>query len=422
MRRSRAATRCLIVLALVVTVSLLVVTAGAGAAPKRGGAVKAPWTFLIYLDGDNNLDGWGQYTLDLMRQGLAASALGNVRAVVLYDHQGPGGAEKLLVTAAGITKVADVPEPDMSSPDTLADFVAWGIKTYPSDRYVLDVWDHGSGWVYLCSDVTTKAAGTSPTGGVMLVDGLGRGLAAGEAAGGDRVDLVVFEACNMGMLEVSYELRSLCDVVVGTELTQDFEGIPWERTLAALDGRPAQTTMDAGRLMVDGLVWSYAEQNRDAKCIASLSAMDSGRQAAIAGALDELAGALLRDPKHWQGAVSSAAAAAKDQIWGTAVNGINWFADLGKFSREIQKQVDDRQVDAAAAKLTAAVDAGLYTSHSKNLDGKLYGITVNFPPNRSAYDMKNWLGWDYAGLGLDLTADTRWDEFLRAYYVASGQL
>jgi hypothetical protein len=392
--------------------------AGGGRAPAKA----APWTFMVYLDGDNNLDPWGWYTLDLMAQGLAAAGQGNVRIPVLYDHQGDTGAEQGVVTAQGYVKLADVAEPDMSSPDTLARFIAWAVDGWPAQRYVLDLWDHGSGWQYLLSDdVTEDAAPDDPLAGRMSVDGLGRGIAAGEAAAHTRLDMVLFEMCNMGMVEATYELRDLCDVVVGTELTQDYEGIPWERTMAALDAQPGMGTMDLGRLMVDDLVWSYRYQNNDAKAIATLTATDQSRQAALGQACDGLSLTLMSNMKVWQGAVGSAGSVAKNQIWCGGVGGIYWFADLYVFADEVGRQIDDAQVDYWCEQVKAAVADGLCTNTSKNLVGKCYGLTVCFPPNQSAYDLVCWRPFVYHDCGLDFTADTHWDDMLRAYYVASGR-
>jgi hypothetical protein len=379
------------------------------------------WTFMIYLDGDNDLDPWGLYTIDLMVRGLAAGGYGSVAIPVLYDHEGAGGAEQGVVTAQGYVKLADVPEPDMSSGDTLAAFIEWAMKGWPAERYVLDMWDHGSGWHYLCSDSTTRAAGAEPPDDRMLIDELARGIRAGEQAAGRPVDMVLFEACDMAMVEVTYELRGLCDVVVGTELTQDYEGIPWERTMATLDASPGMSTMDLGRAMVDDLVWSYRVQNKDASMIGALSAIDMAGQAELVASLDGLALSLRSNMKVWQGAVSSAASVAKNQMGFGGVSGTGWFVDVYKLADELGRQIDDAQVDYWTERVKAAVSAGLYTAISKNLVGKCYGIDVAFPPSQSAYDLKCWPIYDYDGCGLDFAADTQWDEMLLAYYKPSGK-
>jgi hypothetical protein len=419
---SRAPLAFGLLVTLALTAALFFAAVSPAAATPRAPSQLTPWTFMIYLDGDNDLDPWGQYTIDLMTQGLAAGGHGNVAIPVLYDHYGDGGAEQGIVTAAGFVKLADVPEPDMSSGDTLAAFMEWAMEGWPAERYVLDVWDHGSGWQYLCSDSTTRADGSDdPLHGRMMVDDLAAGIRAGERAAGCPVDVILFEACNMAMVEVSWELRGLCDVMVGTELTQDWQGIPWERTMATLDADPAMSTMDLGKAMVDDLVWSYHVQNKDAKAISTLTAIDMTGQVELVTALDGLALILSSNMKLWRGAVGSAGSAAKNQIWCGGVGGVYWFADVYKFADELQKQIADDAVDAWCARVKAAVTGGLYTATSKNLVGKCYGINVAFPPNLSAYNLACWPIFDYDGCGLDFTTDTAWDEMLLAYYAAGSK-
>jgi hypothetical protein len=179
--------------------------------------------------------------------------------------------------------------------------------------------------------------------------------------------------------------------------------------------------MELGRTMVDDLVWSYHVQNKDAKAISTLSAIDQSRQAELVAALDGLALSLRSNMKVWQGAVGSAGSVAKNQIWCGGVGGAYWFADIYKLADELAKQIDDVQVDYWAARVMTAVTNGLYTATSKNLVGKCYGLNVAFPPNQSAYDLMCWPIFDYDDCGLDFTADTQWDEMLRAFYAPSGK-
>jgi Clostripain family len=403
------------------TTSVAAPTSAAPTSAAPASAAPSPWTFMVYLDGDNDLDPWGWYTIDLMVKGLAAGDHGSVAIPVLYDHAGATGAEQGVVTAQGYVKLADVAEPDMSSGDTLAAFIEWAMAGWPAERYVLDIWDHGSGWMYLCMDGVTQDALDGPPAGRMSIDELARGVRLGEAAAGRPVDMVLFEACDMAMVEVTYELRGLCDVTVGTQLTQDWEGIPWEKTMATLDATPSMSTMDLGKAMVDDLVWSYKVQNKDASMLGALSAIDMSGQAELVAALDGLAISLRSNMKVWQGAVGSAASVAKNQIGFGGVSGYAWFIDAYKFAAELEKQIDDAQVDACCERVKAAVSNGLYTAISKNLTNKCYGIDVAFPPNKSTYVLKSWPIWDYDGCGLDFTADTQWDELLQAYYAPSGK-
>ena len=55
-------------------------------------------------------------------------------------------------------EVADLGEVNMSDPQTLVDFATWAMKTYPADKYVLILSDHGMGWPGGFTDAA--AAGT----------------------------------------------------------------------------------------------------------------------------------------------------------------------------------------------------------------------------------------------------------------------
>ena len=42
--------------------------------------------------------------------------------------------------------VGDIGEVNMGDPNTLTDFVKWGLETFPARHTALVLWDHGGGW------------------------------------------------------------------------------------------------------------------------------------------------------------------------------------------------------------------------------------------------------------------------------------
>jgi hypothetical protein len=42
--------------------------------------------------------------------------------------------------------VAELGETNTGDPAVLTDFATWAITTYPAQRYMLVIWNHGSGW------------------------------------------------------------------------------------------------------------------------------------------------------------------------------------------------------------------------------------------------------------------------------------
>lgn len=112
---------------------------------------KTTWTFMIYLDADNNLDPYGLLNLQQISEGMSPNAKINV--VALMDRLNlPAYIYK--ITAYGIETVYSLGEVDMGSPETLTWFVNYAVKNYPAEHYLLDIWDHGGGYL--------EYAGTTP--------------------------------------------------------------------------------------------------------------------------------------------------------------------------------------------------------------------------------------------------------------------
>jgi len=375
-------------------------------APPSSAAARQAWTVMVYLDGDNDLDPWGWYNLDQMARGLTSAR--DVTIVVLYDHAGSTGAEKWLVVPGGRRLLASVPEPDMGSPATLASFVSWAMETFPADKYVLDLWNHGRGWAYFASDDTS--------GSRMMIPELAGAMARAEKAAGDKIDLTVFDGCSMAMVELSYQLRALTDVLAASQQVVPLEGLPYEPIVRSLVARPGQSAADLGRVIVDSYVSFYLDELNASTTTVTFSSIAMTRQASLGAAYDRLAGALLDGVGVWKAQIGSAAAVSEHQVYGWGLNGSLRFIDSFRFAQEIARRIDDPGVDRAAADLMTALAGTLYERHSPQQDGHSHGLSVSFPSSRPQYDFVNWLRYDYAGIGLDFPADTRWDELLLGCY------
>jgi hypothetical protein len=117
---------------------------GSKATPAKG---KASWTILVYLAGDNNLDGAG--TTDLMEMKKVGSSA-SINVVAQFDRASGKGTSKRYVLRKGTTLaadiVADLGETNTGDPAVLKDFLTWGIKTYPAQHTLAVLWNHGAGW------------------------------------------------------------------------------------------------------------------------------------------------------------------------------------------------------------------------------------------------------------------------------------
>lgn len=127
-----------------------------------------PWTILVYLAGDNNLDAAALRDLAEMK---TVGSTADVAVVAQLDRLGEDGAFRYHLTAGSpespdpvrrttdalatgnapfdnlrTDQVATLPEVNSGDPSTLLDFIRWGIATYPAQHIALVLWNHGAGW------------------------------------------------------------------------------------------------------------------------------------------------------------------------------------------------------------------------------------------------------------------------------------
>jgi hypothetical protein len=112
-----------------------------------GAGAGADWTVMVYLAGDNNLDGAGVADLREMKK-VGSSA--SVNVIAQFDRAGSRGTSKRFYLRKGTElpkdAVQDLGETDTGDPRVLCDFFRWGVKHYPARHYLLVIWNHGSGW------------------------------------------------------------------------------------------------------------------------------------------------------------------------------------------------------------------------------------------------------------------------------------
>jgi hypothetical protein len=182
----------------------------------------------------------------------------------------------------------------MSEPQTLASFVAWGIRAFPAAKVALVIADHGGGWTGAAIDEVTAAQG-----GPMLLDlpSIAQGVSAGlHAAGRDKLDLIGFDACLMAEWDVARTVAPLADRMVASAESEPNDG--WDWTFLA-DARGTDTADElAGRIITAyGEFYSRSRDGQDATMalldLTALAGLDTAMgylsaSAVVGGTDDEL--------------------------------------------------------------------------------------------------------------------------------------
>src|SRR5512143_3188207 len=106
------------------------------------------WTWLIYMAGDNNLEGAGHDDLEEMKQ---VGSTSDVKVIVQFDTE-ENETTRYLIDKDKARVVQRLPGVDCGDPKVLTQFIQWGAENYPGQHYLLDVWNHGGGWENLPPD------------------------------------------------------------------------------------------------------------------------------------------------------------------------------------------------------------------------------------------------------------------------------
>jgi clostripain len=386
-------------------------------------ADNSSWTVLVYLDGDNNLESAAIADLNQME---AAPGNAAVKVLVQFDRA-PGydstngdwtdtrrflvtpdsGATTLGSTQVWPTTTANY-ELNMGDPETLVDFIAWGVQNYPADHYLLILWDHGDGWraaslggepsKSICLDDTSSDRLTTPE--------LMSALAAATTSLGGKLDIVACDACEMGMLELAYPLRDDADYYVASEELVPNAGFPYDTLLELLDAQPTLTPAQLCRVMVGSYAASYNSGSQGYAKV-TLSALDLARVVPVAAALDtfatELLSAELSDSGYAR-SVHNAADRTGLRLWESGSD--TEYKDLYAFAEAIEEGPPTEALGAAAVSLQQTIRACVLSSAYVGFpEGSFHGLTIYYPAPGSGRYLTS-----YGDLAL--AQDTSWDTLL----------
>ena len=344
------------------------------------------WTFLIYLDGDNDLEE------NALGDFLEMSSIGSntdINIVTMLDRRNLYSDlyDDWTDTRRGYVQFGDIPdsswgeslgEINMGDPQNLKDFLTWGVASFPANRTVLIMWNHGSGWSdyyasiaasysYLQTSAISKSK-EKPAKAICLDDTSDDELTLAEIRVALEelqtneliyIDLFGMDACLMAMAEVITEIKDVSDYFVGSPAEEPLDGWPFDMIFQDLQINPLMSTSALGETIVNRYYQSYG--NGETQVAVDLSGVDT-----LVSAVDSLAYNLA----------------------------VNW-----------QTQPEVCFTDAGNV-ITALDDLIIAEKHGIAFDGA-HGISINFP----TYGPES----QYNSTKLQFLASTNWEEFLEVF-------
>ncbi len=177
------------------------------------------------------------------------------------------------------------PNVDMGDWRELRGFITWTQQRYPADRYALVLWNHGAGWrnTRAASPATRSVSIDEATGNEIQTWQLPQALNTSP-----KVDLLVFDASLMQMMEVAYEVRNSAGIMVGSEESPPGEGYVYDPFLGDLAANPEMTPRQFAGRIVERTIESYGTGSNITQSAVDLSQMDG-----LAAKMDAFARSLI---------------------------------------------------------------------------------------------------------------------------------
>ncbi|MFH1831431.1 MAG: clostripain-related cysteine peptidase [bacterium] len=255
----------------------------------------AAWTIVVYIQSDNDLYYYSTYNINDMQK---VGSTSNVNIIVQWDQPRNNKTWRYKILKGGRIDVGSLSqEMGLNPGQEIVSCMQWVKNNYPADRYMLDLWNHGSG----IEDLARLGLSSLEQGvmyGMMrgiLYDysentylnnqALASSMAQVKTILGRNLDVLGMDACLMAMVEIAYQVRDSVNYLVGSENFEPVEGWNYSGFLSPLVASPVTTTP---AILAQNIVSSYATFYTGKVSDYTQSAIDVTKINSIATSLDQV--------------------------------------------------------------------------------------------------------------------------------------
>lgn len=379
-----------------------------------GSGVEKPWTVLVYLNGDNNLD---EETAVVFNKLEASADNPNVNIVVLWDRSTNTGGlwdsgtswyhvqydtnPYELAQYVENINMWDKEEQNLGDDYFLYTFVNWARSSFPADHYLLMITDHGGGWSPELPDGLPRRGGWALGGTGLSWDDTGLNgepdflstHETGEALrvlsddGENPFDIVFYDACLMGMLEEVYEVRNYTNYLIASENVA-WATFPYDYYINAITHsiQPSELAIQIANGYIQSLPPSYA---------GTVSVYDLDQASNIAAQTNALANAMIQEQENpiVRGQIGDAYLSSQKVDYdsdGQILPEREGYVDLYDFVQKLEALVTAPDIILAAEPLLASLDSVDFIIHEAHQSGQwdienTHGLSIYMPFGEELY-------------------------------------
>ena len=386
----------------------------------------AQWTILAYYGGDNNLEPGLQFDFNEFELGGGSNP--NVRVLMLLDRHPEYSDANGNWTGARVYEIT----PDLSADQTLvypptidsaplvelgtqdtgrgellAQFLVWGIQNYPAERYAVSIASHGAAWKGIVTDDTAAMENPDLAYSIITVPQLTEAFQiATQAAGVERFDLLINDACSMSSIEYftgvspyfDYSLASP-EIVVDPALDMTFLLQQMNAAGAALDVPTVSSNLVDKYVLQDMLLAGDADATYFTHAVTDLTQFDPVTQA-----VENFAAVVNDNPELYAQTIG---AARSNTYTYTQFAGGSSLVDLGSFMRQVIINTQEGALIEAATAVLDSLDAAiLHKNGGESVRDRVSYYSIYFPEVSARFQRQYLLD----------TPLVNWGQMLRNYY------
>ena len=379
----------------------------------------ADWVIMIYMDADNNLEDASIFAINQLER---VGSTEDVKIIAQWDrnpnYDSSNGnwadTKRFMIlkdydnNVINSQEIEDLGEVDMGSMNSLMEFINWTKERYPAEKYALIMWNHGGGWTLGAFDETSNTS--------LAIHSLSNALKEAGFHGERKLDLLVFDECLMGLMDIAYSMIPYAKVMVASEDVVPGLGIDYVGPLSQLIENPS---MDE-RQLSQAILLSYEDYYRKVaqKPYVTMAAYDLEKMPTLINATINLSTVLMRNMNEtWPKiglSLSYSEAFTRSEGLSKFKQQFNYY-DLIDFADLLKLGNSDIEIEKSVKDLEAAKENALIAEYHGDMHPYAHGLTIYFPEDETLYST------DYPNAS-DFASETNWNQFLLSYIDAEGTI
>ncbi|TCP70205.1 clostripain-related cysteine peptidase [Baia soyae] len=222
-------------------------------------APKSDYTLMVYMVG-SDLESGGNYASTDLKEMMKVGSTKNVNVVVETGGSNDWANGKIsnkenqrwLVKKNDIQNVGNIGDKNMGKSESLTDFIDWSMEKYPAKKYGIVLWNHGGG------SVAGYGADEKHDYDALTLSELQKAFDKSQAKT-NKFDMIGFDACLMGNVEVAKLLQPYGKYLVASEELEPVHGWDYTPFLKTLTTSSKKTGDVVGKVIAD----AYVKQSED---------------------------------------------------------------------------------------------------------------------------------------------------------------